>query len=218
MPSFGIALRALQTDSDVNVMGNPALLVLDHQEAVLSVGRKIPFPTSKQLSSFGAPIETYDRVDVNMELKVTPHINDADRVTLDVALHVDEVEGSATESDLAGGPITSGRSVESQVMVEDGQTIVLAGVTGTKVEVQESKVPVLGDIPLLGLLFRGKKRLTRQTNLMVFLTPYVVDEPADLVRIRSIKEGQRQEFVRRFQGKTGRAWLDELDALLTDSH
>jgi len=218
VPTFGIALRALQTDSDVNVMGNPALLVIDHQEAVLAVGRKIPFPTSKQLSAFGTPIETYDRVDVNMELKVTPHINDANRVTLDVELHVDEVEGSASESNLAGGPITSGRSIQSHVMVEDGQTIVLAGVTGTKVEVQESKVPVLGDIPLIGLLFRGKKRVTRQTNLMVFLTPYLIETPADLIRIRSIKEGQRQEFVRRFQGKGGRAWLDELDALLTDSH
>ncbi len=217
VPTFGIALRALQTDSDVHVMGNPALLVIDHQEAVLSVGRKIPFPISNQLSAFGAPIQTFDRVDVNMELKVTPHINDADLVTLDVELNVDEVEGSATESDLAGGPITSGRNVKSQVMVNDGQTIVLAGVTGTKVDVTESKVPILGDIPLLGLLFRGRKKITRQSNLMVFLTPYVVETPSDLLRIRSIKEGQRQEFVRRFQGKAGEQWLEELEGLLGDA-
>ena len=218
VPTFGIALRALQTDSDVHVMGNPALLVIDHQEASLSVGRKIPFPISNQLSSFGAPIQTFDRIDVNMELKVTPHINDENMVTLDIELNVDEVEGSASESDLAGGPITSGRNVKSQVMVDDGMTIVLAGVTGTKVEVTESKVPILGDIPLLGLLFRGKKKVTRQTNLMVFLTPYIVQTPSDLLRIRKIKEGQRQEFVRRFQGKKGEQWLTELEGLLSDAN
>jgi len=216
VPTFGIALRALQTDSDVHVMGNPALLVIDHQEASLSVGRKIPFPTSNQVTNFGS-IQSYDRVDVNMELMVTPHINDTNLVTLEVELNVDEVEGSAAEASLEGGPITSGRNVKSKVMVEDGQTIVLAGVNGTKVEVTESKVPILGDIPLIGLLFRGRKKITRHTNLMVFLTPYVVESPRDLLRIRSIKEAQRQEFVRRFQGKSGERWLEELEGLLGDA-
>jgi general secretion pathway protein D len=217
VPTFGIALRALQTDSDVHVMGNPALLVVDHAEALLSVGRKIPFPMASQVPTVGPPVRTFERIDVNMELAVTPHINDSNLVTLDVALHVDEVEGAAGESDLEGGPITSGRNVESRVMVEHGQTIVLAAVAGSKVIRAESKVPILGDIPLIGALFRGKKAETRQTNLMVFLTPYVVDSPRDLTEIRAIKEAQRQEFVRRFQGKKGEEWLGELHGLLADA-
>ncbi|MEZ4320338.1 MAG: type II secretion system secretin GspD [Myxococcota bacterium] len=218
VPTFGIALRAIQTSSNVHVMGNPALLVVDHQEAVLTIGRKIPFPVSSALSSFGTPITTYDRVDVATELTVTPHINDATLVTLDVELVVDEVETSSAESDLGGGPTTSGRSVQTRVMVEDGQTIVLAGVESTKLEIIETKVPVLGDIPVLGALFRGKRRETRDSNLLVFLTPYVIEHPADLLRVRRIKEAQRDVFVSRFQGKQGAEWLASLQTLLAEAY
>lgn len=213
VPTFGIALRALQVNSDMQVMGNPALLALDHQEAVLSVGRKIPFQTTT-VTPLGVPIPTFDRLDVAMTLKVTPHINDDGKiVTLDVDLEADEVEGSSAESGLEGGPVTANKSVTSRVMVDDGQTIVIAGVTGTKRQVAENKVPILGDIPLIGLLFRGRHEEERQTNLMVFLTPYVVERPADLLDIRMLKEAQRQEFVRRFQGKHGEEWLSELESL-----
>lgn len=215
VPTFGIALRALQTNSDVQVMGNPALLALDHQEATLSVGRKIPFASSSQTNALGSPIVTYDRMDVAMDLTVTPHINDDALVTLDIELSVDEVEGGSAESELSGGPVTSSRTVQSRVMVDDGQTIVLAGLVGTKLDVAESKIPILGDIPLIGALFRGRSRETRQTHLMVFLTPHVVQTPSDLLEIRQIKEAQRQEFVRRFQGRDGRTWLAELQQLLT---
>lgn len=213
VPTFGIAMRALQSDSDVHVMGNPALLVLDHQEASLAVGRKIPFASSTTLSQFGTPIEAYDRVDVNMELKVTPHVNAADLVTLDVELDVDEVDGTG----IGGNPLTSGRSVHTNVMVEDGQTIVIAGVTSAKEETIERKVPVLGDIPLIGALFRSRSKETRNSNLMVFLTPYVIERPRDLLRIHRLKEAQRQEFVRRFQDRDGAAWLEALETLLTDA-
>jgi general secretion pathway protein D len=213
VPAFGVALRAMQTDDDVHVMGNPALLVLDHQEATLSVGRKIPFLQSSQLSAFGTPVPVYDRVDVNMELNLTPHINDEDLVTLDVKLDVDEVDGTGA----GGNPETSGRSVHTNVMVEDGQTIVIAGVTSVKEERVESKVPFFGDLPLIGALFRSRKTESRNSNLMVFLTPYVVDRPRDLVKIQRIKEAQRAEFVRRFQDKTGGAWLTELEKLLADA-
>lgn len=214
VPTFGVALRALQSDNDVHVMGNPALLVLDHQEALLSVGRKIPFASSTALSSFGTPIESYDRVDVNMELIVTPHINDASLVTLDVELNVDEVDGTG----IGGNPLTSGRNVHTNVMVEDGQTIVIAGVTSAKEETVENKIPILGNIPLIGALFRSRGKETRNSNLMVFLTPYVVDRPRDLLRINRLKEAQRQEFVRRFQDKDGAEWLEALEGLLNDAN
>ncbi|MEQ1565082.1 MAG: type II secretion system secretin GspD [Myxococcota bacterium] len=217
VPTFGIALRALQAHSDVHVMGNPALLVLDHEEATLSVGRKIPFQTATQLSTLGVPIQTFERVDVAMTLVVTPHVNDADLVTLELELDVDEVEGSTAESALAGGPVTNSRTLESRVMVADGQTVVLAGVASTKEQSAESKVPILGDIPLIGALFRGRTTSQVRTNLMVFLTPHVVERPSDLLAIRRIKEAQRAEFVRRFQGRATEEWLVELEQLLDDA-
>lgn len=217
VPTFGIALRALQVNSDIQVMGNPALLALDHQEATLTVGRKIPFQSSTSANVVGLPIQTFERLDVAMELRVTPHLNDEDLVTLDLVLSVDEVEGASAESALAGGPVTSSRSVESRVMVDDGQTIVIAGVTGTKLQRSETRVPILGDIPLLGLFFRGQQEEERRTHLMVFLTPYVVDRPSDLLAISMLKEAQRAEFVRRFQGKRGEEWLLELESLFASA-
>lgn len=218
VPTFGIALQALQTSSDVQVMGNPALLTLDHHEARLQVGRRIPFASSTTVTSIGSPIQSYERLDVATELVVTPHINHDELVTMDIQLIVDEVEGSGAESALEGGPVTSGRTVESRVMVEHGETVVIAGLGSTKEEVIRTKVPILGDIPLLGLLFRGKTKITRDTHLLVFLTPYVLESPKDLLAIRRMKEAQRQEFVRRFHGKEGEAWLLELQDLLDDAH
>jgi len=214
VPLFGIVIRALQVSSDVQVMDNPGLLTLDHDEATMSIGRRIPYQSSTSLAVSGLPVNTFDRVDVNLELTFTPHINDEQLVTLDVALTIDEVEGESTEAGLQGGPVTSGRTVNSRVMVQDGQTIALATMANTKVDKSRSKVPILGDIPLLGLLFRGSRRETRRTHLMVFLTPHIVAHPRDLLAIRHRKEAQRQEFVRRFQGKDGVAWLDELQGLL----
>jgi general secretion pathway protein D len=198
-------------------MGNPALLVLDHDEALLEVGRTIPFPAATQFSTIGLPINTYDRVDVAMTLQVTPHINDADLVTLDLELNVDEVEPASAESSAEGGPVTTKRKLESRVMVDNGQTVVLAGVASTKLQSLETKLPILGDVPLVGLLFRGHTEQTVASNLMVFLTPYVVERPSDLLEIRRIKEVQRQEFVRRFQGRDGDEWLIELQRLLADA-
>lgn len=215
VPVFGIALRALQATTELQVMGNPSLLALDHEEATLSVGRKIPYQTSTTPTIAGLPVQTFDRLDVAMELAVTPHIHDPGLVTLDLKLTVDEVEGSSAESALEGGPVTTNREVATQAMVEHGQTIVLAGVAGTKFEVVESKVPILGDIPLIGALFRGSSKETRRTHLMVFLTPYVVQRPADLLEIRRVKEAQRLEYIRRFQGKRSEEWLRELDGLVS---
>ncbi|MEO0601285.1 MAG: hypothetical protein AAF211_07605, partial [Myxococcota bacterium] len=217
VPRFGIAIRALQTRSDIQVMGNPSLLTLDHNEAELSVGQRIPYPVNNQVTTVGNPIQTFQREDVGTSLKVTPHINSDTLVTMDIALDVEEVEGSAAESALEGGPVTSNRTVDSRVMVESGQTIVMATSLGTRTTLTESKVPILGDIPLLGALFRGRRKESRDSQLMVFLTPTIVTSPMDLLRIRQQKEAQRAEFVRRFHGKRGKDWLAELDKLMNPS-
>lgn len=214
VPRFGIAIRALQTRSDVQVMGNPSFLTLDHNEAELSVGRRIPYATGQQITGIGSTIQSFERQDVATSLVVTPHINSDVLVTMDVELVVEEVEGSSTESNLQGGPVTSSRTVDSRVMVETGQTIVIAANLGTRTELKESKVPFLGDLPLIGALFRGREKESRDSQLMVFLTPTIVTSPTDLLRIRKQKEAQRAEFVRRFQGKRGEAWLAELERLL----
>jgi type II secretory pathway component GspD/PulD (secretin) len=179
------------------------------------VGRNISFPTSSTMSTLGAPVVSYTREDVAITLKVTPQINESNFVTLEVYQEVSEVEESAQDSSsgmVDKPPTTSKRSAETTVVVRDNQTVVLGGlISSTETEV-ETKVPILGDLPLLGVLFRSHKNQARKTNMMIFLTPHVIDKPEDLEEVYRVKWAQRQEYIRRFYGK-GR---DKAEAELAD--
>jgi type II secretory pathway component GspD/PulD (secretin) len=118
---------------------------------------------------------------------------------------------------VSGGPTTSKRTVESTVVVRDNQTIVLGGLMGETETETEAKVPILGDLPLIGALFRSKQKTTRKTNLLVFLTPHIIDDQADFEEIYRVKAAQREEFVRRFYGKSREAQEAELTNLLSFS-
>jgi general secretion pathway protein D len=219
IPAFGVALQALATNSEVNILSNPNLLVVDNEEATITVGRNVPFPVSSGYSTNGLPVTSYQREDVGITLKVTPQINEANYVTMELALEVAEVEeDSSSLVDVnQAGFITSKRQVENVVVVQDNQTIVIGGLIGnTQTEVQ-TKIPVLGDIPILGVLFRGKSNTERRTNLLIFLTPHVINEPADLEEVYRVKMAQREEFVRRFYGKSREDQEAEFEALMQSS-
>jgi general secretion pathway protein D len=217
IPSFGVALNALKSTGITNIISNPSLMTLDNQEATIVVGRKVPFATSSGYNSLGQQTFSYEREDVATTLILTPRINSANYVTLELQLEVQEVEDSAQSSltaEQGGGFITSQRKVETAALVADNQTMVIGGLIGTTESTSESKVPILGDIPLLGALFRSKERNDRKTDMMVFLTPHIVDEPEDMIEIQRVKEAQRQEFLRRFYGKNQAEFAKELQSLL----
>jgi type II secretory pathway component GspD/PulD (secretin) len=166
----------------------------------------------------GQPIVSYQREDVAITLKVTPQINESNYVTLEVFQEVQEVEedNQGLEASTAGF-ITSKRSAETTVVVRDNQTVVIGGLIGNTETEVETKVPILGDLPLIGMLFRGQRNTSRKTNMLIFLTPHIIDQPEDLEEVYRVKWAQRQEYIKRFYGK-GRDGVDaELKKLLSYS-
>lgn len=217
IPAFGIALNAIKSSGSTNIISNPALMTLDNEEASIVVGRKIPFPTTSGLNNLGQPVVSFQREDVAITLTITPRVNSSNFVTLELSIEVQEVEESAQSAQVTaagGGFITSQRKIETVALVSDNQTMVIGGLVGTTEGSSESKVPILGDIPLVGSLFRSQNSTKRKTNLMVFLTPHIVDEPEDIMEIQRVKEAQRQEFLRRFYGKSREEFWNELQDLL----
>lgn len=217
VPAFGIALNALKSSGTTNIISNPNLTTLDNEEAQIVVGRKIPFPTTSGLNNLGQPVVSFQREDVAITLKVTPRINSSNFVTLELEVEVQEVEESAQSAAVTaagGGFITSQRQLNTVALVRDNQTMVIGGLVGSTDGVSESKVPILGDIPLIGALFRSKNETNRKTNLMIFLTPHIIDDPEDMVEIQRVKEAQRQEFLRRFYGRSRDEFYKELRNLL----
>jgi len=226
IPAFGLVLRALQEDSSTNVLSSPNILTLDNEEAQIEIGETVPFPTGGSLGAlagaagaaggFGAfPSISFSREDVGIILRITPQINESDYVTMDVYQEISEVkEGSAADALTSGGPTTTKRSAETHVSVRSNQTIVIGGLMQEVETESESKVPILGDIPLIGFFFRNKAKTKRKTNLLIFLTPHVIDSPEDLQEVYRIKMLQRQEFMRRFYGKSHAEQLAELNELI----
>ena len=222
IPMFGIVLRALQDDSSTNVLSAPNILTLDNEEATIEVGETVPFPTGGFLGGLGGatgaagiPSISFTREDVGIILRITPQVNESDWVTLDIYQEISEVkEGSVTDSLSSGGPTTTKRSADTHVSVRSNQTIVIGGLMQEVETEAESKVPILGDLPLIGALFRNKKKTKRKTNLLIFLTPHVIDGPEDLQEVYRIKMLQREEFMRRFYGKTAQQQHDELNSLV----
>jgi general secretion pathway protein D len=229
IPAFGLVLRALQEDSSTNVLSSPNILTLDNEEATIEIGETVPFPTGGSLGALagaagaaggfgGFPSISFSREDVGIILRITPQINESDYVTMDVYQEISEVkEGSAADVLSSGGPTTTKRSAETHVNVRSNQTIVIGGLMQEVETESESKVPILGDIPLIGFFFRNKAKTKRKTNLLIFLTPHVIDSPEDLQEVYRIKMLQRQEFMRRFYGKSHQDQLAELNELISFS-
>ena len=215
IPAFGIVLNALKSNSAINIVSNPTIVTLDNEEARIEVGRKIPFPTTSGLNNLGQPTVTYQREDVALKLEVLPRINSSNEVTLEITVEVSEIEEDNRGLDVnTAGFITSKREVETVTIVGDNETVVLGGLVGLTDTTVETKVPVLGDLPLIGALFRGSRTESRKSDLMVFLTPHIIDGPEDMLRVREVKEAQRREFIRRFYGKSREQQMQALNELL----
>ena len=175
--TIGMVLRALAGDANNNILATPNLLTMDNEEAEIIVGQEVPYLTGSYTSIAGAgatpqsPFQTYQRKDVGLVLRVKPQINEGDAVKLDVTHETSSVSSVTTGfADL----VTNKRSIKTSVMVDDGQMIVLGGLIDEQLREGVQKVPGLGDIPLLGALFRYNKTQLVKTNHMVFLQPTIL--------------------------------------------
>jgi general secretion pathway protein D len=176
---FAALLRALATDSSTNILSTPSLTMLDNQEAEIIVGQNVPFKTGSYTTegSIGQlnPFTTIQREDVGITLKVKPQINEGDAITMDIEQDISAVSAnSASETDLT----TNKRSIKTTVLVANDDMLVLGGLIDEDVQVTQSKVPVLGSIPLLGRLFRYDKTTKLKRTLMVFIHPTIINDPS----------------------------------------
>lgn len=171
----------LQTQNNTNIMSTPNLITLDNEEAKIVVGSNVPFITG-QFTSTGTgttnPFQTVERKDVGLTLRIKPQIGEGGTVRLTIFQESTDVIAQATGTS-GTGPTTSKRSIESNVVVDDGSILVLGGLIEDRFEDNKSKVPLLGDIPVVGHLFRSESRTKRRTNLMVFLRPIVMRSAED---------------------------------------
>jgi len=218
LPSLAVLVQALQKDSDVNVLSTPHILATDNEESEITVGQNVPFQagynpgfnlgqaagaaggSAASLGGYGyltsliAPIQ---RQNVELKLKVKPQINEGDMVRLDLEEQTEEI----ASKDPQLGPTTAKRSVKTKIVARDQHTVVIGGLIQDRTVQSVSKIPVLGDIPLIGWLFRDTVTTKTKTNLLLFLTPYIIRDASDFRRILERKRQEQQDFVDQFYGK-----------------
>ncbi len=176
--SFVALLTALETTQEANILSTPSLMTLDNNEAQIVVGQEVPFVTGSYTSTGDGgsnpsdPFQTVERENVGITLKVTPHVNDGDQITLDILQEVSGLVGATVDPTVP--TITNERKVETTVTTGDGETIIIGGLMSDEVQETISKVPFLGDIPFLGRLFKSSSTSTVKKNLMIFIRPTVV--------------------------------------------
>ncbi|TAL31359.1 MAG: type II secretion system protein GspD [Spirochaetes bacterium] len=193
-----VLLNATGTDKNFNILSTPQILTIDNQEAELNVGEEIPVPTNNRISDTGVAFYTFEYKSVGVKLKITPHITKADQITLDLYQEVNSVLGATTTTSTGAviPPSLGKRDIKTKITVHDGKTIVVGGLIRNNKNVEETKVPVLGDIPLLGWFFKRKNVSYSKTNLLVFITPHLLTKQD---RMDAITEQKREE-QRRIRG------------------
>jgi len=171
---FGILIRALASDTDSNILSTPSLVMLDNEEAEIVVGQNVPFVTGSQQTTGGLanPFQTIQRQDVGLTLKVKPQINEGDAIKLDITQEVSSVVPDNTTG--SADIITNKRSIKTSVLADDGDIVVLGGLITDDLQESETKVPVLGDVPVVGSLFRNRSATKVKRNLTVFMHPIII--------------------------------------------
>ncbi|HSD89518.1 MAG TPA: type II secretion system secretin GspD [Kofleriaceae bacterium] len=211
IPSYAILFQALADTSRTNILSTMPIIVVDNELAKYKVGTNVPYkkgvlPTSPTTatSSLSTNIE---REPLLLELEVKPHISTDDSVLLEVKQSSKDIGSSDAEL----GPTWTERGLETRVLVRDQQTIVIGGLMQMRDSTTESKVPLLGDIPVLGNLFKYTSKSKKKMNLLIMLTPYIIKDHLDLEAIRSRKQREYDEFVGSVHSLDGRPYLPRID-------
>ncbi len=196
-PSFAALLRLLQTSSKVNLLSNPYLIGMDAEEAEIIVGSNVPFITGASMDSYNQPVLSIQRQDVALTMKLKPEINEKGRVKLKVEI---TIENLSSISEVLG-PTTTKRSIKTVASTGDGERLAIGGLLKDSEIEDKEKVPVLSDIPIIGLLFRNTGNRTTKNNLLVVLTPHIIDSPEDLKKIFKNKLKERTKYIKEFYGE-----------------
>lgn len=214
--SLSFLARFLETDANANILSTPTLLTLDNEEAKIVIGRNVPFITGQYAqsgtSTTATPFQTYERKDVGLTLKIKPQISEGGLVRLQIYQEASSILESTLSN--TSGPVTNKRSIESSVLVDDGGLIVIGGLIEDSFSAGEDKIPLAGDIPVIGGLFRYDTRKRTKTNLMVFLRPTIIRDELGYKGITSDRYdyviGQQRGVAERASLMNGEAPVPEL--------
>ena len=199
--SFATILSMIGKDADSNVLSTPSIMTMDNEQSSIVVGQEIPITTGETLSSTNNnPFRSIQRQEVGIKLQVRPQINEGNAVKMHINQEVSSIFGPL--GDMSTDLITNKRQIETTVLVEDGDTIVLGGLIDDDVQESVKKVPLLGDIPLLGRIFQSSSTSRTKRNLMVFLKPTIVRDAED-VRNISNRKYNYFEAIQELQKKEG---------------
>lgn len=206
IPSFGAVLQALSTSSNIDVLSTPYLLTTDNTEAVMSVGQKVPVIKGASTmgsggigSALGVPIQNVVHEDVKLTFKVTPHVGADDNVRLDIDQEVNELGLEETILNAKQYRFNT-KSAKTTIVLKDQQTGVIGGLINHSSKTEDNKVPFLGDIPILGWLFKNRTSKNDRKSLLLIITPYVIKSDDDYRKIIDRKLKEREEFARLYYG------------------
>jgi general secretion pathway protein D len=192
--SFGAIIRALQGDANTNIISTPSIITTDNEEATLNVGQEVPFVTGSYSNTGGTaggavnPFQTIQRQQIGVKLTITPQINEGDALLLKISQEISNIAGSTAAVDL----ITNQRIIETTVIVDDGEILVLGGLLEDVLRESEQRVPILGRIPIIGNLFRSRKTDKIKTNLLVFIRATILRNSSQM----SIETNAKYNFIR----------------------
>ncbi|MBT8066714.1 MAG: type II secretion system secretin GspD [Gammaproteobacteria bacterium] len=218
--SFAAIMRALQGDANTNIISTPSIVTTDNEEASLNVGQEVPFVTGSFTntgSTAGSvnPFQTIQRQQIGVKLAITPQINEGDSMVLSLS---QEISSIATSAEGAVDLVTNQRIVETTVIVDDGEILVLGGLIEDQLRESDQRVPILGRVPVLGNLFRSRKTDKVKTNLMIFIRPTILRDASQTAfetnqkynMIREIQQGQQGKGIELMPG-TQRPMLPPLE-------
>lgn len=200
VPGFAALLSMNEFKDAVNVLSTPQILTSDNKEAEILVGSNVPFISQTQtgVATSTSILNSIVRQDIGIILRITPQITEGDHVKLDIYQEISSLNNQSDALTMSIGPTITKRSTKTSVVVKDSQTVVIGGLMQEKEEETVTKMPILGDIPILGWLFKQKSLTKNKTNLLVFLTPSVVKESARLAQITANKQREFGVSERRF--------------------
>jgi len=210
---MGLLVQALKNDSDTNILSTPSVVTLDNEEASLSSGKEVPFQTgtyanSNSGSSSSNPFTTFNREEVGILLKVKPQISKGNAVRLEIEQESSKVEAGGKE----GLQTTTKNTIKTNVMIEDGELLILGGLIEDTYTQSESKVPLLGDIPLLGRLFKSASKSKDKQVLMMFIRPTIIRNPEDA---KNLSDERFQHLISRdLDGKKKSLLSDQLKEII----
>ena len=207
-------INMLTGETNANILSTPSIVSLDNEEAEILVGSNVPFITGSQtLDGSSDPFQTIQREDIGITLKVKPRINNNNSVTLDIEQSVESISQSAvTASDI----VTNKREIKTRVLIGDDEVLVLGGLMRDEVTDGESKVPILGSIPVLGHLFKSKSTTITKTNLMVFIHPRILHSSDSLKAISRDKYNHMRGLQMEFDDQVERFWIPGTSPVLPE--